>query len=38
LPTPRIHHSRLACAAGVLDGIGHFDPDDLPPVAIGAAS
>jgi hypothetical protein len=38
LPTPRIHQSRLACAAGVLDGIGHFDPDDLPPVAIGAAS
>lgn len=38
LPTPRIHQSRLACAAGVLDGIGHFDHDDSPPVTIGAAS
>lgn len=32
LPSTRIHQSRLACAAGVLDGIGHFDPDHAPPV------
>lgn len=32
LPSSRIHQSRLACAAGVLDGIGHFDSDHAPPV------
>lgn len=32
MPSSRIHQSRLACAAGVLDGIGHFDPDHAPPV------
>lgn len=32
LSLPRVHQSTLACAAGVLDGIGHFEPDDAPPV------
>lgn len=32
LPSSRVHKSRLACAAGVLDGIGHLETDDSLPV------